>query len=341
MSRQKLARSLDYQEVARNNGQIDLALAQATANTEGFLHRGFFPWYGTRYFDWPNRDNPVNWRIRLDDHDLIELTSGTAGGTTLTPANMLLYPKHGPPFTAIETSVAGSSFYQSGNTWQNALAFTGLWGYRNDVRNVATLVGTINASQTTLVFSPSVEVGVGDVLKIDNEYLVVRGLTTSTSGQTLQTPLTASAASTAVAVTTGSAFLVDEVITLDTESMLIVGITGNTLIVKRAWDGSVLATHTGSTIYVSRTATVDRGACASTAASHTTGVTIAQHVIPASVQALTLAEAGWIYAGHSSGWQIANNTSRNVPSEEGLLLLNDLRATARRAVGRKGRQRAA
>jgi hypothetical protein len=48
--------------------------------------------------------------------------------------------------------------------------------------------------------------------------------------------------------------------------MLIDDIAGNTLIVKRGWDGTVLAAHTtGATIYAPRTLTVTRGALGTTA----------------------------------------------------------------------------
>lgn len=346
VSRQKMARTLDYQEVARNNGQMDRALAQATANVEGFLHRGFFPWTGTRRFDWPDwEDNPRYYRLRLDDHELITPTAMTAGGTTINVNTLQLYPDSGPPYDVVETLVSGAAVYQSDNTWQDAIVLTGKWGYQETTRPVGTLGSTINSSATTITLNASAELGVGDVIQIDSEYMVITGLTNVTTGQTLQSPLTASAAGTAVSVTTGSSFNLDEVITLDAEKMLVLDIAGNTLIVKRAWDGTVLAAHTGSTIYAPRSFTVTRNACVaadqpSAATTHNSAATVKLHVVPQSVQALTLAEASWIYGGHSGGWIIANNTSRNVPSKEALEVLQDLRLTARRAVGRKGRQRA-
>lgn len=346
VSRQKMARTLDYQEVARNNAMIDRALAQATANSEAFLHRGFFPWIGTRRFDWPDyQDNPRYYRLRLNGDELISLTAASAGGSTLTPGLLQLYPDAGPPYDVIETLVSGSQVYQSGNSWQDALLFTGKWGYQDTTRTVGTLGSSITNSATTLTLNASSELGVGDVIQVDSEYMVITGLTNVTTGQTLQTPLTASAAGTAVAVTTGSSFNVDEIITLDAEQMLVQDIAGNTLIVKRAFNGTVLAAHTGSTIYAPRSFTVTRNACVAvdqptTAVSHTSGANIKLHIVPSSVQALTLAEASWLYTGHAGGWNIANNTSRNVPSIEGLQVLQDLRQTARTAVGRKNRQRA-
>jgi hypothetical protein len=336
-SRQDLARSLDFQEVARNTDAMDRALSEATALVESELHRGFFPWIGSRSFNWPDADNDISYRIRLNDNELISLTSVVAGGTTLTASHVLLYPTTGPPYTSIETSLAFSDVFKAGSTWQNAVVVTGTWGYRATTRAATTLVGTITSGATTLVLADSSTLGVGDVLLLDSEYVVVRGLSLATTGQTLQTPLTASAAGTSVAVTTGSAYVIGETITLDAEQMLVVDIAANTLIVRRAWNGSVLATHTGSTIFAPRTYTVDRGACGSTAAAHTTGITVYQHTVPAAVEAVCLAEASSLYEQHASGWQMASKSSdRNAGS---LGMLADLRANARRAVGRKGRQR--
>jgi hypothetical protein len=361
VSRQVLARTLDFQEVARNNVQMDSALFSATAMAEGYLHRSFFPWYGTRYFDWPARENPVSYRIRFDDNELISLTAASAGGTALDPTALLPYPSHGPPYTWVETSLGGNDVFGAGDTHQDAVALTGYWGYRRDTQAIGTLVATITNSQTTLVVSDSSQIGVGNVILVDSEYMVVRRVSSLTSGQTLQTPLLASAAGTAVAVSTGSAFFVGEVVTLDAEQMLILDITGNSLLVKRAWNGTVLATHTGSTIYVPRTLTVDRAACSSAeqdypgllypavdlypsattpAAAHTAGATIALHVVPPAVQALCLAEASWLYMNHAQGWQVAPGTTTRATTQlAGLAILNDLRANAMRAVGRKGRQR--
>lgn len=338
VSRATLAATLDFQEVARNNTQMDAALAQATALTEAFLHRGFFPWSGTRTFDWPTRDNPVSWRLRLNDNELISLTSASSGGTALTPASLLLYPQTGPPYTYIETSLSANDVFQAGNSWQNAVSITGFWGYSRATRAVATLGATITGSQTTLTVSDSSQLGAGHVILLDNEYMVVRGLTSLTTTQTLQTPLAASAAGTAVVVTNGAAYAIGETILLDAEQMLIVDIASNTLVVKRARNGTVLATHTGSTVFSPRTLTVDRAACGTTAATHTIGASVALHVVPYATQALTLAEASWIYLQGAQGWMMAsNNSDRNVGS---LGILDDLRRQAQRAVGRKMRQRA-
>ena len=343
VSRQAFAQSLDFAEVARNDTLIDRVLGQATANVESFLHRGFFPWTGSRSFDWPDEDMRTSYRLWLDDNELVSLTSATSGGVTLNVSELPLYPTTGPPYDVIETNRSGSSFFQAGDTNQKSLVLNGVWGYKVDALAVTTLASTINTTTTTVPLTSSAGLGVGNVILVDSEYMVITAVGSTSSGQTLQTPLTASAAGTSVAVTTGSSFLTGEVITLDSEQMLVVDVTGNTLVVKRAWNGTVLATHSGSTIYVKRTLTVRRNVCVSTVvpASHNSGATVSLHVIPDPVQALTTAEASWLYGSHSQGWQAASTVSgRNVPGIVSLTILQDARAYAKRTVGRKGRQRA-
>jgi len=341
-SRQTLARMLDFQEVARNDVQIDDALRQATANTEGYLHRGFFPWLGTRYRDWPDRNNPTSYRLRLDGDEFISLSAATSGGSTLALNNLVFYPRSGPPYNCIETSFSTNTVFQSGDTWQDAIALTGLWsGSDGSTSSLTTLAASVNASATTLTLIDGSRAGVGNVLRLGTEYVVVTGLTSATTGQTLQTPLGALASGTSVAVTTGSAFRTGEVITLDAEQMLVVDVTGNTLVVKRAWNGTVLATHTGSTIYAQRSLTVTRGACGSTAASHSNGDDVSLWLIPPAVQALSLAEAAWIYAGHAAGWQVAPGTTNRATTQLAALeVIQDLRKNAQRVAGRKQRARA-
>jgi hypothetical protein len=99
------------------------------------------------------------------------------------------------------------------------------------------------------------------------------------AGQTLGGNLTAVASNDGVPVTTGAAFAVGETVLIDTERMLVVDITGNTLICKRAWDGAVLAAHTTSAaVSALRSLTLLRGALGTTATSHLAAAPISVHV---------------------------------------------------------------
>ncbi|KKK70550.1 hypothetical protein LCGC14_2922880, partial [marine sediment metagenome] len=83
----------------------------------------------------------------------------------------------------------------------------------------------------------------------------------------------------------------NEVITIDAERMLVTAVAGNVLTVKRAVDGTVLATHTdGADIYAPRTLTVARAQVGTTAATHLTAAAIVKNVPPGLISELCLAE---------------------------------------------------
>jgi hypothetical protein len=292
-TRESVKRALDSAETARNNGQVDQAIDSASRSVEGLTHRIFRPVLATRYFDWPDLQRGRPWRLWLNGSELISLTSLTAGGTTIPNTNLLLEPaNYGPPFDSIETNIGSTSAFTLANTHQRAIAVTGLFGYSNDEAAAGTLAAAITTvGQTSVNVSDSSLIGVGDVLRVDQERVVVIGKQMLTTGQTLQTPVAASSSDVTVAVTSGAGYAVDEVLLLDAERMLIVDIAGNNLIVKRAWDGSVLAAHTGSTIYAARTLAVTRAALGTTAATHLNSAPISRHEVPGLVRQLTIAEA--------------------------------------------------
>jgi hypothetical protein len=291
-TRESVKRALDSAETARNNWQVDQAIDSASRSVEGLTRRTFRPVLATKYFDWPDLQRGRPWRLWLNGSELISLTSLTAGGTAIPPANLFLEPaNYGPPYSSLEVNLGTTSAFTIGTTHQRAIAVTGVFGYTNDEVPAGTVAEALDTTETGIDVSDSGAIGVGDLVRVDTERMIVTGKQMLTTGQTLQTPLTASTADVTVAVTSGAAYNVDEVVLLDSERMLIVDVAGNNLTVKRAWDGSVLATHTGSTIYAPRTLVVTRGALGTTAAAHLTAAPIAKHKVPGLVEQLTLGEA--------------------------------------------------
>jgi hypothetical protein len=291
-TRESVKRTLDSASTARNDVEVDRALTSATDSVSTLCHRVFNPVTATRYFDWPGRQFSRPWRLWLDYDEVVSLTSLTAGGVAIAASDYFLEPVNlGPPFDRIEINLASASAFAPTTTYQRAIAATGVFGYRVDTAAAGTVAEVLDASETGVDVSDSSTIGVGSILLVDSERMIVTGRSMLTTAQTLQTPLTASNADVAVAVSTGSAYNVGEVILLDSERMLIVDIAANTLTVKRAYDGSVLATHAGSTIYAPRTLTVERGALGTTAASHLTAAPISLHVWPGLVNQLCIAEA--------------------------------------------------
>src|SRR5262249_47825977 len=153
-----------------------------------------------------------------------------SGGITIPPSGYLLEPVNdGPPYTHIDINLGTVSAFSAGATWQQSIVATGVWGWSADTTPGGTLAAPIaNSSVTTCTLSDSASVGVGSILLIESERLLVTAKTMLTTGLTLQAPdLTASQANQTVATTNGAAFTVGEVILIDAERMLVVDIAGN------------------------------------------------------------------------------------------------------------------
>jgi hypothetical protein len=338
-TREDVKRSLDMNETARNDALVDRAIEAASRAVDGLLHRQIAPTLATRYFDWPNHQYSRAWRLWLDENDLISVTSLTSGGTTVSSSDYFLEPVNsGPPYDRVEIDMSSSAAFSSDDTWQRAVSITGLWGYTDDNTAVGITAEALDASETGVdVDGPTAaQVGVGSVLKVDSERMLVTGRSTLTSGQTLQSDLTIQNNAVSVSVTTGSAFAVGEVILLDSERMLIVDIAGNTLTVKRGWDGSPLATHSGSTIYTYRTLTVTRGALGTTAASHNSGATVNRWDVPGPVRELAMAEAINNLEQAKAGYARTSGAEES-ERETRALGLELLRKSVLRSHGRRGR----
>lgn len=295
-TREAVKSALDVQEVARSNARIDDAIEAASRFIDGsnpgdgFLHRRFYPEIRTAYFDWPNFEHARPWRLWLGANELISLASLVSGGVTIT--DYFLEPAgEGPPYDHIEIDQAGTASFSAGSTWQRSIVLTGTFGFSADDAPAGALAEDLDASETGVDVTDSSLIGVGHIIKCGTERMVVTGKSMLTTGQTLQTPVAAASSAVTLAVTTGSAYAVGETVLLDSERMLIVDIAGNNLTVKRASEGTVLASHSGSTIYAPRTLTVTRGALGTTAATHLSAAALTRHVVPGLVAELCLAEA--------------------------------------------------
>lgn len=335
-----VTRSIDIQETARAFAVVRREIGAGADKVDSLAKQTFYPWTGTRYLDWPSRTpGSTSYRVWLDaTHQLVSLASLDAGGTAIDVGDVLLEPNGaGPPYTELQLDLSSSSRFSAGPTFQRSLAMTGLFGFDLNEDAAGTLAAAVSsASSTTITVSDGSTLGVGSLLRVDTERMIVTARGWLTSAQTLQTPLTASLNGVSVAVTTGSAYAVGEQVLLDSERMLVVDIAGNTLTVKRAQEGSVLATHAGSTIYVSRSLTVQRGVLGTTAATHSNGATLNAHVYPPLINELNTAEAitGIINAG--AGYARTIGSGENVKEARGAGLA-DLRKQVKSGFARKAR----
>jgi hypothetical protein len=343
-TREDVRHAVDAAGTTRDNAEIDRALAAATEKINGSLKRDFAPWTGTRYFDWPSPDTTV-FRAYVDaDAQLITLTALVSGGQVIDVSKVNLEPNlNGPPYDTIEVNRDSVGSFTQGQTFQRSIAATGLWGYDLNERTAGALVGAINGSATQLVLSDPVAVGVGSLLRIDSERLIVTDKASMNTGQIALSSLADEESDRLLTVPNGAAFHIGETISMDAERCWIDDILGNTLVLKRAVEGSLLSTHAGSLIYSPRLATVARGQLGTTTASHSDAATLNAHVYPPLIRQYAIAEALIELQLQASSYARTRPAAggiggRGIPiSESGPA---DIRDQAMNAHGRYGRARA-
>ncbi len=342
-TREDVKSALDIKESARNNAQIDRAIEAASRSIEGLLHRRLYPEIATRYFDWPTNQYNRSWRLWLDDNEVISITSLNSAGVAVSSNDYFLEPaNYGPPYDRIEIDLASSSSFDSGDSTQRSISISGTFGF-NDTWTVAgTATEAMDAVETGMDTDASASraIGVGSLIKVDSEVMLVTERGYITSGQTLASDIDAKMNTQVVPVGSGTAFAAGEVILIDSEKILITEIAGNNLIVRRAWDGSTLAAHTsGATIYAARSLTVQRGALGTTAATHLISASISVWNVPGIARSLATAEALNTVLQETSGYARVSGEGDNAREYMGRGL-NDLRKQAVVELGRKARTRA-
>ncbi len=293
-TRDLIMSATDVKSSARNTDLVDLVAQSAARQVERETHRRFYPEVATRKWDYPNYSFADPWQIWLDDDEIISLTSLTAGGTTISSDNFILRRSDGKdeaPYDQIQLLLSGSASLSAGDTFQQALVALGLFGHSNNTYAQGTITSSATSGATTIAVSDST-IGVGAILTIGTERLLVRDKAMVDTTQNLQNTMTAQRDSTTVTVTNGTAYTRGEIILIGAEKMRIDEIAGNNLIVTRAWDGTAQAAHAvNDDIYAPWTFTVARGFLGTTAAAHSSSDAITVWDCPALVADYSLALA--------------------------------------------------
>lgn len=347
-NRDDVKTATDMKGTAYNNAQIDRALQEASRTIEGHLHRKFYPFDGFKFFDWPPQGGQGGgqitypWRLWMDANDLVSISSlESPVGTSLNTAYVNLEPQgYGPPYTYVELQRDKNIAFSSGPSPQRSIKITGTWGWSTDMDVIATLSGGINASVTSLTVSNGSDVGPGNVIILDTERMIVQEKLTGATVDTQQGSgcSTAKALDNVLTLVSGASVNLGETILLDAEKMLVLDITANNVTVKRAYDGTVLATHSGANVYAYRNLTVLRGQLGTTAASHTNGVNVNKHRVPYLIRNLAIAEAVNIILQETGGY--SNPQGEGQSAVHGLgSALADKWDEARTVYGRKSRTR--
>lgn len=343
-TREDVRAALSSASTARDDAQIDRAIASATTAVTELCHRDFAPVLDTRFFDWPSDQTARSWRVWLDRNELISATLVVSGSVTIPPTDYNLEPaNYGPPYDRIETRLDRPSAWQAGSTHQRAVAITGWYGYADTAAPAGQLAAALSTTTGTAVtVTDSTAVGVGDLVRCGDERMTVTDKSLVDTGQTLQTPLSAKKDDVLAAVVDGTLFRKNEVLTLGPERVRIRDIAGNTLMVERAWDGTLLASHTGTAIYAPRLLTVTRAAAGTTAATALSGAALTRWAPPGLVNTLAIGEAMSTLFNEQAGY------ARTVRSQAGTgtrsvaavaVELDALRQRVYSALGRQARIR--
>lgn len=338
--RDQVKAAVDVKDSARANAQIDRIIDDVSrVIDQSVCRRVFYPRIETQSFDWPHPDRPTPWRLWLGGRsELISVTSVTSGGVTIPLSSILLYPTYGPPYTRLELDRATVAGFQTAGTPQNAITIGGLYGFRDDERVVAALAEDLDATETDIDVTTTATVGVGALIRVDSERMLVTGTRALDTGINLAGAVTNAMNATAITLSTATgAPQPNEVIIVDGERMLVLDQVGTTLYVRRAYDGTPAAAHSlGADVYAYRTLVVDRGAAGTTAATHTTATVIRRWLPPPSVEGLAIAEALNQVAQEGSAYARVIGSGDNQIEARGAGLATK-RADVRRAYGRRVR----
>lgn len=340
VTREAVKRALDSAETARNDTKIDRAIESGARAAESACHRIFYPQLATRYFDWPDPNRSRSYRLWLNQHELISVTTLTVAGEVISASDYFLEPVNsGPPYTHVEIDLDSAAEFRSGDTHQRAIALAGLYGYRNDEIVETATAEALDDTETEVTIARLGDIGTGSIVRVDNERMLVTALSDSDTTQNSDA-LSESTSDVSIAVSDGTAFSVGETIQIGSERMLVVAITGNVLTVKRAWDGSVLAMHgNGSDIYAKRSLTVIRGALGTTAATHLDAATVRSWRAPSLVRDFNLAFAVNQVEQESAAYARTAGSGENTEEYSGAGVKR-LRCDLAAAHGRRYRMRA-
>jgi hypothetical protein len=320
-TREQVRRALDVKQAAYNNVQIDRQIQMSGDEVDDLCKRYFYPIDATYKWDWPNFQYTYPWKVYFNQHGLIVLKTLNSGGVIIPNNAVIPRPENdGPPYTWMELRRDMNFSFGNGPTPQQEIQVTGTWGWWLNTRPGGIIASALTDTTGTVVqlnVGSGVYVGVGDTILIDTERMIVTDssyIDTTISFSGLSTP---SPNDNVVGVPDGTKFAVGEVLQADAEWLLIVSIMGNNLVVKRAWDGSVLTSHTGGTLFSNRQVTVVRGALGTVASTHLVNAPVSVFSIPGLVNELSIAysligltQEVSVYAGGATRSTMSQNSVR-------------------------------
>ena len=273
-SRDQFMAAADIHTPANLSATIDRILQAASRSIDQIYHRHFYPLTEAVTYSFTGGGQGF-WTER----DLRSITSATIDATSQTVGDIELYPtQYGPPYSWV--GLMGAE-----------VIITGVWGYSADTTPAGTLAEALDTTETDVDISDSSLIGPGDMILAGTEQMVVTEAVLLDTTADLNDTLTADVNDETVTLDDATQVNAGEVVTMDSERMKIISISGNDLTVKRAWDGSTLAAHSGAVnVFAPRTLTVERNAVGTTAATHSNAAVLTKNVPPQPITSLCVAE---------------------------------------------------
>lgn len=180
--------SLDADDDAR----IMRLIFAASDIVQQHCQRSFVPYQATVTVD--ARGEHIDGRLLFLDNDLLTLTTLTNGDSTTVTSAQYVLRGQGYPKWAVELLPSTGLSWTYSTDWQNAISFTGIWGYHESWPNawVSTLdtiqdAGGLDNSTLTITVNDADGVNaryqtrfeVGMILQIESEYLKVVAVDTA------------------------------------------------------------------------------------------------------------------------------------------------------------------
>lgn len=142
----------------------------------------FYPHVKTNYYDTPTKD-----KLNLYD-DLLELTTLTNGDATeITSSYYKLYPYNSYPKFMIKLNPLGNIWFETSSTWDEmaAIQVLGFWGFHDNytrawVSKSLLSASVANTSVTTVTASADFYFEAGQIIRIDNELMLISSVDSST-----------------------------------------------------------------------------------------------------------------------------------------------------------------
>lgn len=174
--------------ITDDDAVVKAALAHVTARIDRVTGRTFLPRVATRRFDaagW-HLDGGRN-ALELDQ-PLMALTGVTVDGEAWAlDTDVLPVPRADTPITALRIPPSSGRRWSGGTDWQDAIAVTGVWGFRTDYADAwqgvgETLAAPLSATAASFVAADvdgldsrrrAPRFSAGQLVRIDAEYLAV------------------------------------------------------------------------------------------------------------------------------------------------------------------------